>query len=148
MFKLILVALDESDKSRRAVDLTADLAKRYGAEVVVERIWEDEVMVAALASSATAPSPAAPSPAAPDARRDGLLEIEVERLRKAGVTVRGEVRRSGGPVGDEIVAAAREAGADLIVMGSRGLSDAGALVVGSASHRVLELAHCPVLIAR
>jgi nucleotide-binding universal stress UspA family protein len=143
MFKLILVALDESDKSRRAVDLTADLAKRYGAEVVVERIWEDEVMVAALASSATAPSPAAP-----DARRDGLLEIEVERLRKAGVTVRGEVRRSGGPVGDEIVAAAREAGADLIVMGSRGLSDAGALVVGSASHRVLELAHCPVLIAR
>jgi nucleotide-binding universal stress UspA family protein len=46
MFKMILLALDESEKARRAVDITADLAKRYGAEVVVEHIWEDALITA------------------------------------------------------------------------------------------------------
>jgi nucleotide-binding universal stress UspA family protein len=143
MFKMILLALDESEEARRAVDITLDLAKRYGAEVVVEHIWEDVVMVAALASGATVPSGSVP-----EARGVELVEVEGKRLRKAGVTVRAEVRGGAGQVGDQIVAAAREARADLTIMGSRGLSDPGALIVGSASHRVLQLASCPVMIVR
>ena len=38
--------------------------------------------------------------------------------------------------------------ADLIVIGSRGLSDFAALLVGSVTHKVIHYAHCPVLIVR
>jgi Universal stress protein family len=36
----------------------------------------------------------------------------------------------------------------LIVMGSRGLSDIAGLFVGSVTHKVLQLAHVPVLVVR
>jgi nucleotide-binding universal stress UspA family protein len=38
--------------------------------------------------------------------------------------------------------------ADLIIMGSRGLSDFEALLLGSVAHKVVHYAHCPVLIVR
>jgi nucleotide-binding universal stress UspA family protein len=43
---------------------------------------------------------------------------------------------------------AEEEGCDLIVLGSRGLSDVKAFLIGSVSDRVAYQAHCPVLIVK
>jgi len=43
---------------------------------------------------------------------------------------------------------AREEGAGLIVMGTRGLSDWGRLLMGSVAHKVVHLAEVPVLVVR
>jgi nucleotide-binding universal stress UspA family protein len=48
----------------------------------------------------------------------------------------------------EILQLANEISADIIVMGSRGLSDFAGLVMGSVAHKVLHLARCPVLVVR
>jgi len=48
-----------------------------------------------------------------------------------------------GDAAEEIVAAAEKVKADLIVIGTRGLSDLEGLVMGSVSHKVIHLAHCP-----
>jgi nucleotide-binding universal stress UspA family protein len=53
-----------------------------------------------------------------------------------------------GQTAKAIVDEARAFDADLIVMGSRGLSDFQALLVGSVAHKVLHYAHCAVLIVR
>jgi len=53
-----------------------------------------------------------------------------------------------GHAAKEIVDTARTEGSDLIVMGSRGLSDIAGLFVGSVTHQVLRLAHIPVLVVR
>jgi nucleotide-binding universal stress UspA family protein len=55
--------------------------------------------------------------------------------------------RPGSPA-DEIVDAAKELGADMIVVGSRGWGEIRSVLLGSVSERVMHLAHCPVLIVR
>lgn len=57
------------------------------------------------------------------------------------------VVRSGSPA-DEIIRAADEVEADLIVIGGRGKGAVGAILMGSVAHRVLHHALCPVLVAR
>ena len=75
-----------------------------------------------------------------------ILEKTAETL--GGVDARiSRVYRRGDPAG-EIIKAAREHKADLIVMGSRGLGQIGGLILGSVSERVLHGAHGPVLIVR
>jgi len=66
----------------------------------------------------------------------------------AGIDARvSRVCRMGDPAG-EIVKAARERNADLIIMGCRGFGQIGGLILGSVSERVLHAAHGPVLIVR
>ncbi len=51
-------------------------------------------------------------------------------------------------VASQIAEVAREEDASIIVMGSRGLSDWSAAIIGSIAHKVLHLADRPVLVAR
>ena len=71
---------------------------------------------------------------------------EGERLREDGWT--GETLvRNGNPV-DEILRAAEEIDADLVVLGSHGTGRAKRFLLGSVSDRVLEYAACSVLIVK
>ncbi len=68
------------------------------------------------------------------------------RLRLAGFKAESHVV-SGNP-GWELVAAAEKLGADLVVVGSRGLTGVRRLVLGSVARRVVRHAHCSVLVVR
>jgi nucleotide-binding universal stress UspA family protein len=136
MFEKILVAVDGSEASKKAVELAATLAATIKAEVLVFHVREVEVG----RFSGTLELPA-------DAR--DLVNEHVDALVAKGVLAKGEIK--GAPFGRAaalIVEEAKEAGADLIVMGSRGLSDWAATMVGSVTHKVIALATVPVLIAR
>ena len=76
-----------------------------------------------------------------------LLRKESWRVKAAGGTVAGTHLRMGA-VDLEIVALAEELGADLIVMGSRGLGGLRRVLMGSVSDSVVRHAHCPVLVVR
>jgi nucleotide-binding universal stress UspA family protein len=77
---------------------------------------------------------------------DRILRHAAGRLRAAGREDTTDLRT--GAAADEIVAAAREAGADLIVVGAANKSALGRLFLGSVSARVLSHAPCSVLVAR
>jgi nucleotide-binding universal stress UspA family protein len=76
-----------------------------------------------------------------------LLRKQSWRVKAAGGTVAGAHLRMG-EVDLEIVALAEELGADLIVMGSRGLGGVRRALMGSVSDSVVRHAHCPVLVVR
>lgn len=137
MFERILLAADGSASSRKAADVAADIGKKYGAEVLVFHVLERQITEFG-AYDVEQPGEAS----------DFVDEI-VRALKDADVNARGEVETAPkGRVPRAIVEGAKEQGAGLLVMGSRGLSEWEELFLGSVTDRVLHLAECSVLIVR
>lgn len=137
MFERILLAVDGSTHSQKAVSVAGDLARRYGADVIVfhvrehEMSWEGDIDVETAAES-----------------RD-LVDVIVRNLKDEGTSARGEVVRA--PLGQTaraILNAVGDEGVGLVVMGTRGLSEWGRLLMGSVAHKVVHLAEVPVLVVR
>jgi nucleotide-binding universal stress UspA family protein len=142
----ILVATDGSPCARRA----ADFAGRLACE-----LREADVV---LVNAGHIPAIAFGGPGTGVDIDYGALEAGFEKagraildrteglLRGIGVPITKQYRR--GEPSQEILAAAAEVKADLIVMGSRGLGQIGGLILGSVSEHVLHGARIPVLIVR
>jgi nucleotide-binding universal stress UspA family protein len=144
MLKKIVVAVDGSAHANRAVDCAADLASKYGAELILLHVVEST-------------GPARIPPELYEYARieridaieaDMLKRVAEEILQTAETRARGQgakqVRTSVG-VGDAaqaIVAVAKAEQADLIIMGRRGLGSASGLLMGSVSHKVAHLSEC------
>jgi nucleotide-binding universal stress UspA family protein len=74
------------------------------------------------------------------------IRSQVAELRAEGLDVELEITRGHpGRTAHAIAEHAREYGADLIVVGTRGLGPVHGLLVGSVTHRLLHAAQCPVL---
>jgi nucleotide-binding universal stress UspA family protein len=137
MFERILLAVDGSEHSQKAVPVAGDLSRRYGGEVIVLHVREHEVTWGADIDVETAE----------EARK--LVDEVTRELKDSDTNVRGEVVRV--PLGQTpraILDMAQEEGVGLIVMGTRGLSDWGRLLMGSVAHKVVHLAEVPVLVVR
>jgi nucleotide-binding universal stress UspA family protein len=130
-YEKILFAVDGSVHMRAAAPAVGRLAQATGARVIVLHVVDG-----AAAPVATSSAPAE-------------VERMDRRLREFGVDVSLVVRPApAGEVAETIVAVAREFQADLIALGSRGLSDLSGLFRGSVSHRVIAASDCPVLVIR
>lgn len=137
MFNHIMVALDGSTYSRRTLPTAIEVAKKFGADLFVLHVSEHDRGRAAVY--------ALESPA--EATR--LVADAVEKAREAGVKASGEVRDAGAQhTARTIVEVATTRGVDLIVMGSRGLSDVQGFFLGSVTHKVIQTAQIPVLVDR
>jgi nucleotide-binding universal stress UspA family protein len=78
-----------------------------------------------------------------------LLQDSVDRLTAAGVTADKQLYRADSDhVAEAIALIARDFAADLLVVGSRGLSDWKSIFNHSVSHHVMAAADCPVLVVR
>lgn len=137
MFKKILVAIDGSDYSQDALPTAIELAKKFDADLFIIHIAEHD---RGRAAAFTIETPAEATKLVADA---------VNSAREAEVSAHGELLdRAAGHVAPAIAATAAANAVDLIVMGSRGLSDAQGFLLGSVTHRVLQLVDIPVLVAR
>jgi nucleotide-binding universal stress UspA family protein len=135
----ILLAVDGSAPSERAVGTTLELAPCVGAEVVVLYVRETEIVPWTAQTVELTTSDEAVT----------LVDGVVRKLKEAGVSARGEITDAlHGSAAREILRMARGEDAGMIVMGSRGLSDLAGLVMGSVTHKVLHLADRPVLVVR
>ena len=134
----ILVPIDLSEESYRALEFAVPLAQRFGATVHVVHVYEGARQ---LSSIATAPV------LWPDAEIARRLSEQVQR--RFGIRPRTEDChiRLGKPF-QEITASAKELKADLIVISSHGHSGFKHLAVGSTAEKTVRHAPCPVLVVR
>lgn len=122
---IIVVAMDGSSASERALDAAVDFARDRPAELVLTYARNHGIISEI------------------DRR---LAELEGQ-LRQRGLRVSTVVKESF--LGEEavmIAEVARDLGADLIVLGSRGRTPVTGLVLGSVSQRILHETPCPTLI--
>ena len=134
----ILLATDGSEDAALATKAAIDLSNQSGAELHVVHVGRSSLRLSPTEYQAAA--------------REKIGEL-AKAVEEAGgdVTethIRIDDSQTAGNEAEHITGLAEELGADLIVLGSRGLSGMKRLVMGSVSESVVRHAHCPVLVMR
>ena len=137
--KTILMATDGSDPAEQALDVAIDLARDTGAVLEVLTVRP-------------------PLPVGHGARGPAVQEVEephgaehiadtgAQRARAAGVEAKAHTIH--GDVVDCIADTATSLGADLLVVGSRGLGPLSGAMLGSVSHALVRRSPVPITIVR
>lgn len=137
MYEKILVAIDESEAADRVLTAARDLAALAHGQIWILHLREREPSKFGTTTSETSGAAQAE------------VDTAVQKLTAAGISAAGIVRDAiFGYAAREIVAEAKDRGAGVIVMGSRGRGDLAGLLMGSTAHKVLHLTDRPVLIIR
>ena len=143
IFQRILVPTDFSSQSERAWATARRLAGAIGAEMVLLHVFVETPLYSEipLSSERVREAYAAARTWAAD-----NLDRWAAAARAEGIDVK-TLLRTGVPH-EEIVATARDEGADLIAMGTHGRGGLNRLVLGSVCDRVIRLSPGPVLAVR
>src|ERR1700693_3855610 len=137
-FKKILLATDGSETAEEAIEATIALGRPSSATVLAVHVWNLEVNPDDVQMDVESRDEAA-----------RLVVKTVDLLRRGGMTAEARVcPATGAGIAETISVVARDFKADLVVLGSRGLSDWQSIFKPSVSHKVLSAVDCPVLVVR
>ena len=137
MFEKILVAIDGSSQSGKTITTGIEMARRFGASVTVLHVREHTRYEASDVDLGPGGDPQA------------ILDAAVAGFTSQGISAEGQIRSvTPGATPKEIVEVAQEAGAGLIVIGTRGMTEWKSLMLGGVANKVVVHATCPVLLVR
>jgi nucleotide-binding universal stress UspA family protein len=134
----ILVPLDSSEFSLKALERAIDIAKKEGGDLVLMSVALDFRDVEEI-----------PLRYVDRLKQQAMRAVDVgkEIVEKAGLKPEIRVETGVSPA-DNIVKCAEEINAGLIVIGHRGIAGFGRFLVGSVAARVVAYAPCSVLVVR
>ncbi len=138
--KRILVAVDGSAESDKALDFAVGLAKGAQAELLVVNVAEDMCPIGVTELDVKTVREISRK------ESDAILAAALERARAGGARVRG-VSEPGSPAA-VIEDIARREQVDQVVVGSHGKHGARKVALGSVSSRVVEWAPCTVTVVK
>lgn len=133
-YRTILCGFDFSAHALGALDEAARLARAHSARLIIAHVVDSR------------PLPPYQTDSIEAAEVDHARQALQTRLANAGLDdINWEIIVSAGAPWRELNDMARELGADLIIMGTAGLSGLDHLLLGSVTERVMRAAPCPVL---
>jgi nucleotide-binding universal stress UspA family protein len=145
VFKHILIATDGSDLAERAASRAIELAKLLGARVTAVTVTEPWNAVVIGEAAFGFP---------PADYEKGVIELatsvlaRVAEMAKAAGLQCATVHVKDHFPDEGIIAAAKDSGCDVIVMGSHGRRGVARFLLGSVASRVVALSPAPVLVVR
>ena len=140
-WKTVLVGVDGSRGSRKALTWAAAEAAEHGADLVAVNVWEHTLMPPAGSVSVS-------ERFVPDESQrttDELVQVIKDELGEDPPVVVQPRVKQGRPAK---VLIEESANAELLVVGQRGHGGFAGLVLGSVSQHVAAYAHCPVTVVR
>jgi universal stress protein A len=139
--KRLLVPVDFSDSSAKALDFAIDFARMHKAEVLLVHVIEPMN----YAVPRWLPEPTA---LLEEQRKEAAAEIaKLEaHVREKRVKCRSEIHF--GVVYEMIAELARQSNADMIVIATHGRTGLAHMIIGSVAERVIQNSLCPVLVVR
>jgi nucleotide-binding universal stress UspA family protein len=146
MYGSIVVGTDGSDTAKEAVRQAAELAKAVGASVLLVSAYEPVPESRLQQERSDVPMDVSWM-VNPREDVQSVLDAEADRIRQAGVSDVETYAREGDPA-DAILDVAEEKGADLIVVGNKGMTGARRFLLGSVPNKVSHHAPCNVMIVR
>ena len=138
MYEKILVPVDGSEHSKRALKEAIKLAKMTGGAITLLNV---NPRGSSMASSHRQPKCEMVQNKEKDVLVEGQKIAETEGILVETLLLEGQIVQ-------QIVKTAKEGHYDLIVVGARGLSKLEEIMLGSVSHGVTETATCPVIVTR
>jgi nucleotide-binding universal stress UspA family protein len=141
MPKTIVVGTDGSDTAERAIDEAIGIAQRDQAALHVVAAFPDPAIIRERITSGSTAASVNLSQVA-----DSVLNRAAMHAEEKGVHAETHSREA--DPAEAILDVADEVNADLIVVGSRGLSGLRKYLLGSVSTKVASAAHCNVMIIR
>ena len=145
MFKSILVPFDGSPNAETALKTAVEMSQKCGgADVTILTVYRHHSMLEASLSMVRPDDPG---------NIDDIMRAHAKEVAEHGKSVAREVGQDNirafvksGPTSRTIVKFAEERGADLVVIGSRGMGSVEGYLLGSVSHKVTGLCKIPVLV--
>lgn len=135
MFNTVLFPLDRSREAREAVEVVANVVKKYGSRLVLLSVLEDPSAGESASSSE------------PMASHEAIAELlNNARSLFAQQGIEAEILERKGKPAFTICDVADEIEANLIIMGSRGMSLIEEAADHSVANQVINLSPCPVLV--
>jgi nucleotide-binding universal stress UspA family protein len=138
----IVVGVDGSDPSRKAVRWAAGEARLRGAKLVAVHAWSYYPSLPSDSLDPMLVTPGFNEQLGRDAER--FVEQEVEKLSGDAQGIEIEARAVEGPAATVLVDVAKDA--DLLVLGTRGHGGFSGLLLGSVSQQVSHHAPCPLVL--
>ena len=149
MFKKILVPIDGSEPSYRALNFAVDLAEKYSAELTLLSVAQPFVITPQyIPQPMLTPILTQRYDEEIEGAHKKMLSKAFEEAQKVDPEIKISKMLINGRPADKIIEISKKQGFDLIVIGSRGLGGVKEFFLGSVSDRVADEASCPVLIVK
>jgi len=155
LFEKILVPLDGSEHSLRALEIAIQTAKKFGGKITLIHVYSVTVRPVIMPEPTTLTPPGVPVMTPTEVSR------VVEATRKAGANILADGEQKvkteeiqvetmllEGQTVEEIARIAKEGKFGLIIIGARGISRIREILLGSVSDGVIRSAPCPVLVVK
>ena len=148
MLKKVLVPIDGSFISFKALDYAIQLGKAFDSEIVDTHVNDPYDLSTPVDPKTVTIPTAEQSPAEKKKAGAAALAIAQKVAEKAAYKNIAFEKAIDKDPGKRIIDMAKEIEADTIVMGNRGLGTAGAFLLGSVSTKVVAHAPCPIIVVK
>jgi nucleotide-binding universal stress UspA family protein len=141
MYKRILVPVDGSNTSSKALSTALQMARETGARVCLAHAIDELALVSGMEYGSSVVMIARE-------QAQKVLDDAVAMAKSAGIEVDRKLMEPGMRLGDCVAGAALGWKADLIVVGTHGRRGLGRALLGSGAEQIIRYAPVPVLVIR